>query len=363
MKNAKTGSNKYAWAIATGCVLITIIWGSLAKAHLYRSQLESDYIYSVDQVPVGKAEFMKSMRANRAFIVDYFNKKYGAEQTPAFWSTNFDGEIPLNTLKQKALDESLRIKVQQIMAQEQGVLEHIDYSDFLRDLETENERRQQAINQNQVVYGPAQYNEDTYFEYVLSNAKISVKKNLQHQMGEANHRELKQFYDRMKNKLYVSAGSVKVQRITLSFLDANHEVDQDVKDAMKRKMEEIKAKLTSGSDFKQLAVDYHAEGAAGLLQFEANQGKHNLKSPMAQEALKMKLHEVSNVIEENGSYTVMKCIEKREAGLDVSPFEEMKEQVLQDYIEYKYESEVQKRISAAQVVINSSQYEAVQVFD
>ena len=55
------------------------------------------------------------------------------------------------------------------------MLSDISYDGFVQNLMLENERRQQAIKKNQVVFGPAQYTEETYFEYVMGNTALAVK--------------------------------------------------------------------------------------------------------------------------------------------------------------------------------------------
>ncbi|UKS24783.1 peptidyl-prolyl cis-trans isomerase [Paenibacillus sp. HWE-109] len=324
------------WMAAVVLVLTAAASVVLAKGNLFVVQAKSDDIAWVNEIPISVVEFNKALRKNRAY----------------------SGESPTDVWKQKALDDSVSIKMQQIIAQENGVWPDISYSSFLQQWKRENERRQQAIRNKQVVFGPTQYSEDGYFEYMLSNANLAVKKQMQEQEAELAD-GLKAFYERKKDSLYASPGSVKVQQVMLTFLDANHQVSS--KDKKRQEMEEVKAKLSSGADLEEAAKAYMPEGTVSVQQFAANNVRQNLRSPAAQAALKLKQGEISDVIEENGSYILMKCMEKSEPGFAYTPFEEIKEQILKDYIDDKYKEELQTRISQARIKVNDRLYQAVKV--
>ncbi|NQX68765.1 peptidyl-prolyl cis-trans isomerase [Paenibacillus alba] len=330
----KVGLGK--WMAAVVLVLTAVAIVVLAKGSLFVVQASSDDMAWVNEIPISVVEFNKALRKNRGY----------------------SGETPTDEWKQKALDDSVSIKMQQIIAQENGVWSDISYSSFLQQWKRENERRQQAIQNKQVVFGPTQYSEDGYFEYMLSNANIAVKKKMQEQeAGLADG--LKAFYERKKDSLYASPGSVKVQQVMLTLLDANHQAS--LKEKKRQEMEEVKAKLSSGADLEEVAKAYMPEGTISVQQFAANNVRQNLRSPAAQAALKMKQGEISDVIEENGSYILMKCMEKSEPGSAYTPFEEIKEQILKDYIDDKYKEQLQTRISRAQIMVNDRLYQAVKV--
>ncbi|GGI45829.1 hypothetical protein GCM10008018_14080 [Paenibacillus marchantiophytorum] len=333
----KAGLGKWMTAVVFVLTAVTLVgW---AKGNLLVVQARSDDMAWVNEIPISVVEFNKSLRKNRA---------------------NF-GKTSGDAWKKKALDDSVSIKMQQIIAQENGVWSDISYPSFLQQWKRENERRQQAIQNKQAVFGPTQYSEDGYFEYMLSNANIAVKKKMQEReaAGLADGEGLKAFYERKKDSLYASPGSVKVQQVVLTFLDANHQVS--LKEKKRQEMEEVKAKLSSGADWEEVAKAYMPEGAVSVQQFAANNIRQNLRSPAAQAALKLKLQEISDVIEENGSYILMKCVEKSEPGSAYTPFEEIKEQILKDYIEDKYKEELQTRISQARIKVNDRLYQAVKV--
>ncbi|WP_145021022.1 hypothetical protein [Paenibacillus sp. Y412MC10] len=188
------------WLLIAGLLVIgSVIVIFTAGSGFSKTKHHAEVIATVNGVPVHINEFRRAITANKAGVISYFYEKYGAEPSPAFWTTSYGGQIPLEMIKQRALETSVNIKIQQIIAQEQGVLRDIDEDSFIQSLERENKRRQKAIRDHQVVFGPASYSEDAYFEYVMTNAIVSVKNHLMEQDWKPDEQQLKLFYESRKS--------------------------------------------------------------------------------------------------------------------------------------------------------------------
>jgi len=358
MGQLKISILKYKWIIA-GFLLLTIVTSAaFSKEKIQMKVDEDDYIAKINGIPINVAEYNRAIRMNKPNIMNYFRDKYNAELTTQFWSTSFDGEVPAEVLKEKALDESVKIKVRQMIAKELGVLQDISYQGFVHQLDQENARRAKAIENHQVVYGPAQYDEEAYFEYVLTNSMISVKQNMQMNSNKPDEQMLKGFYNTHKDELYSTPGMVKVQRISISFLDSNDHADVIKKEQAKKEMEMVNAELASGASFMDLAEAFMDKDVEKELIFNLGNDRQNARSPLAQASLKLTVQEKSSIIEENGSYNIVKCIEKIEPGSGYKAYEETKEQVLNDYIDNKYEERIRQKLSEAQIVLNESSYQS-----
>jgi len=315
----------------------------------------------VNGVPISIAEYNRAIRLNKSQVIHYFQSTYHAEQTEQFWTTAFQGEIPAEMLKKKALEESVRIKVRQVLAKERGALQEVSYPGFMKQLQQENKRRAEAISNNQVVYGPAQYDEDNYFEYVMTNATLAVKQQMQQAVLQQNESLPKQFYEQHKTERYQTPGLVKIQRISRSFLDSNQHIDSSLQQKVKRQLEEAAAQLQSGSEFEGIAAAYNPQGTALELTIHLGDERRNARSPIAQAAAKLPLGAISQIIEENGSYHLLKCIERVEPNAVSLPYEQVKEQVLQDLIQHEYESMIHERMTTAVVQVNDTQMQSVQI--
>ena len=49
----------------------------------------------IDQEPISQKEFAFFLDQQRASVYDYFKQKYGAGDSPSFWTDSFGGEVPL----------------------------------------------------------------------------------------------------------------------------------------------------------------------------------------------------------------------------------------------------------------------------
>jgi hypothetical protein len=338
-------------------VLIATTGIVMAAAHAWdRPSNEEEIVAWVDETPVHKGEFERALRANKSRVVDEYYVTYGAEQTAAFWTTAYGGVTPSESVRKLALETVVKLKVEQMIAQEQGILSDIGYSGFLRELESENRRRQEAAAEGRVVYGPVRYEETAYLEYVMSNAIRDVKSRLLEQEWKPDERELRQFYELNKSELYASRGSVKVNQLSAAFLDSNQEADETLKRQARERMDEATALAAAGTGFAEIADRLGVE--IRLEERTVNEGnvRMNLRSPVAQIAQHLAPGETSGVIEENGRFYLLQRLDERREGSEFADFAEIKDQVLKDYADYRYAEYVRGRISAAEIRIDEAKY-------
>ncbi|NEN81163.1 peptidyl-prolyl cis-trans isomerase, partial [Paenibacillus elgii] len=56
---------------------------------------EEDVIATVNGSPIHVGEFQRAIRLNKSAIMNYFRDQHHADQSETFWTTSFDGEIPI----------------------------------------------------------------------------------------------------------------------------------------------------------------------------------------------------------------------------------------------------------------------------
>ncbi len=127
--------------------------------------------------------------------------------------------ISVEAVREATLKQLARIKVEQIYAKQLGVIDDISYEGFLRSLKAENTRREKAFKNNEIIYGPVQYNERDYFAYVYSNMVINVKRKLETEGNFITENDVRTFYEINKAELYSNMeyneykDSIRVQAI------------------------------------------------------------------------------------------------------------------------------------------------------
>ncbi|WNR43850.1 hypothetical protein [Paenibacillus roseipurpureus] len=131
----------------------------------------------INDSAIDEREFQLFLHDVKAQTAGYFKKTYHVDDSPSFWTTSFQGEVPIEKAKKLALDRLKEIKVQQLLAQQYGLIDvdDLSYSTFLVNWSKENQRREKAIKNNQVIYGPKQYDEHGYYTYQFSNLVLKVK--------------------------------------------------------------------------------------------------------------------------------------------------------------------------------------------
>ena len=136
---------------------------------------DASIIARVNQYPISNAEFEHWMLLQRAAVHNYFYTTYRAADSETFWETEIEGESPLEMLKEMALEKAVRCKVQQIIALEKGIVDHIDFDQLMLEMQEENLKRKTKIEKGEVVYGAKQYTERTYFAHEFDKMVIQLK--------------------------------------------------------------------------------------------------------------------------------------------------------------------------------------------
>jgi hypothetical protein len=159
-------------------------------------------VATVNGETVTQREFMLQSGLLRPLVINDFRISGGAEYSSDFWSRKIDGKTPMEVLKRRTLDTLVKIKVQQIRAKKAGIVTDISYSGFLASLKTENDRRLNAKNSGKVIYGPVQYTEEVYYNYLFSNMVNRLKDYLAEQVFRLTDEMLMETYDKEKDSLF-----------------------------------------------------------------------------------------------------------------------------------------------------------------
>ncbi len=152
-------------AVLASVILLTAILLIINKVTAVK---DDDAVLTVSGEPVSKAEYLFIMSGLKSDVYSYFVNKYGAEENHDFWTESFSGEVPSAILRKKAFDTLKKIKTEQSLMKKYEIADDISFRGFLKDLKAENERRKNAASLDQPIYGPLQFEERVYYEYLHS---------------------------------------------------------------------------------------------------------------------------------------------------------------------------------------------------
>lgn len=131
-------------------------------------------VATIDATPVPMRELQIFLNKQRAqTLAVYPNASGGADA--AFWTTRQGAQTPADHLLNGALKDVARVTVQFKLAVRYEIPAPKDYNSFLQALVNENSRRHEAVAKHQPIYGPIQYAESNYLDYLIGQIAFELK--------------------------------------------------------------------------------------------------------------------------------------------------------------------------------------------
>ncbi|UKS24121.1 peptidyl-prolyl cis-trans isomerase [Paenibacillus sp. HWE-109] len=336
--------------IALGLIVI-VVMSLYFAAIVFSNQVEDDQtVATVNGEPIQIPEFMLILNNNYvAKTYNYFVNKYDVKDFKDFWSTAYGNEKPIDYARQLALKEWIRIKSEQILMKQYGVISDITYDTFLNELGKENNRRKTAVENKQVIYGPVEYSDYQYFSHEFTNDVIELKKILAKETFNLTENELKAAYEHSKEEYYRDAYAIQVEKISVKKSEHAEQLMKDLQSRLSHEDSFEKLKLTNPDI--QIETQNFNETTAKT--------DYDLNPQLLTEAKKLTVGEISTIIDENNTLTIIKCIENKERGFQT--YDKVKEQVKSRIIDEKYEVLVQQTIKEAKVKVVDKVYNQLSI--
>lgn len=314
-------------------------------------------VASVDGEPISVAEFRQSVLKNRAMVASHFNREFGAQDSRDFWTTSFNGEIPLEKLKKTSLDQCIRRKVEQMVCREHGLVSDITYAAFEKRLEAENARRKQAVATGQVIYGPVQYSPTVYYDYLVSNMVLHLKQKLAQGQFHLSENQLTEIYEQNKQR-YKCPDVVTVETISLQYGSLPPAIPES--DAYEM-ASDIKRRLDQGRNLTDLAQEYPNLPASRTFTFSRDTASQEVPTwpQVRDEALALHPGQVSNIVREDALnlLVIARCISRQDAGY--RRLDDVRRHIQRSYVDKAYEELIDHRVSNASIEINRPVYDPI----
>ncbi|MEG2291380.1 MAG: peptidyl-prolyl cis-trans isomerase [Clostridium sp.] len=335
-----------------GIISLIVIF-TFAIVIMYRSYNKEKVVATVNSENISVDEFKLIMNDNLTSVTSYFNSKYNVDSNEKdYWTTSFGGEIPLEVLKEKTLEQCIDSKLLQIVAKKKGVIEDISYSEFKKRLDEENKRRKESIENNKPIYGPVEYREREYFEYELTNITIKAKDYIMNNEISFDEDSINKYYDEIKDEYFKIEDTVKVQQIFIPFKDGDTNKYKDIYETVKRKLE-------NNEDLKSFIDGGIIEQSEREFTPETASEDENKNSELRNKVYKLKENEVSDLIEVGNGYYIMKCISIKENGYQ--GIEDVESLVKTYYTSERYDEIIKEMKSNIDVKINKKEYKTIEI--
>lgn len=165
------------WVQGVLLILACLLVLAFFDIHLdYEKQQQKQVVATVNGIPIKNSELKHWMLLNKAEVYNHYYRKYELPPDKNFWLTQLNGQTPLDKLKYKSLNEIVRIKVKQQLAEKLGIEVTKDYRDLMTERLKVNEIRKKKAESGKVIYGPVTFNPRTYFSRVHDKMVLKSKK-------------------------------------------------------------------------------------------------------------------------------------------------------------------------------------------
>lgn len=294
-------------------MLIVLIAGALSLGNMPALNPADKTAFTIDNYDVSESEFQAFLQSNKALTTSYFKRTYNADYDKDFWAASFNGENPLEYAKQKAMDELVKVKMEQIILKENGILNDISYEAFLKSYDHENKDRAEKAANNQPIYGPKKYGKAEYYSYYQSmNVQKLIDKWAKEAQSTLPDQELKLYYDKVKQQYFHKGYEFDYEKISL-----------DSKAGMK---EELTLNLAETSKEDTLSQNLYT------LFLGLSEGEY------------------SDIDQSGEGMYRYRLLAKRDKGME--KYEDVKNAVIQLYVQERLEEEVSKRLKQTKIEFN-----------
>ncbi|MDR6550581.1 hypothetical protein [Paenibacillus qinlingensis] len=313
---------------------------------------QDDSLGRINDSLIDRREFALLLSQQRSQTVQTYKKKYNAAVNGTFWTTAYEGVTPADYAKQAALDQLIEYRVEQLLAQSNGLDVPADYGQFLQRLREENERRKALLQTGSPIYGPTQYSEWGFYDYVHSNMVIKLKDKLLEGGAVATDEELHKAYEAQKDVAYRIPDEVTVNVMSFPMGDGN-------------RAEDAVSQLASGVLFAQVrselspfVMNRRADGEGILLGGSGSEDRAEAEERLLQAALVLQEGEAIRV--DFAKYTsVIQLISK--TSNQYFPFDQVKEAMLRQWTDQAFNQQIEQLTKQAKVELNQRNYQSFNV--
>ncbi|MCG8498969.1 MAG: peptidylprolyl isomerase [Firmicutes bacterium] len=254
----------------------------------------------------------------------------------------WDTEEAVNLAKEKALEAAVMSKVELLKAKELGL--SLTEDELKQITESKKAYRDRVGGAESYKKQLAEIGlDDKSFTTLLKNDKLSEKlyEKITSEGTEYNisEQQVKAYYDEQYEKFKIEP-TVQTKHILLSTVDENRQpLPQDKQDEVKRKAQDVYARVKAGEDFDTLMNEYSEDpGLQHSPDGYAVTETSNYVQAFKDNAFALEVGEISEIVETEFGYHILKAEDK----YDHMPFEQVKDWIEQTLVREKYAETVKE---------------------
>jgi hypothetical protein len=134
--------------------------------------------------------------------VDREMERYRAVVYHQYAGKNNEYHSAKQNLKDTAIAALRKLKIQEQLLAEKNLWSYSGYRDLLADMKITNEGRKLSLKNGEVIYGPIEFTEQTFYDYQMNNALITLKRLMEGKEIPVNDKLLKEYFTKLKQTIY-----------------------------------------------------------------------------------------------------------------------------------------------------------------
>lgn len=270
------------------------------------------------------------------------------ENNHEFWEMDFNGVTPLDIAREKALNEVIEIKVVQAIGIEKGFIEDGDFLNIKKEMKNENSKREKDVKNNEVIYGPKKFDIKQYYIYKLENLRNEIKRKIEGEEVDLSSEKIEEYYNEKKEEEYKLEDKIVIDVISINYINEELKVTDENKSNALKEAEEVREGLINNKDIETL-IKPEFKTYTETFDYSNKTESEKNKVEILEEAKRINIGEVSNIIDYNGSYNILICKEKSQQGY--VPLENIEDQIRVKIVEDYYNKLVESKLKASEVKV------------
>ncbi|MCR8643410.1 peptidylprolyl isomerase [Paenibacillus sp. N1-5-1-14] len=343
-------------------ILLLIVTSILLTGCRKESSYEADTtVMRINGEDVALGELELQLQDSAADVMRYFHEKYSAQDSKHFWTDSYQNEIPIEVAKRKAVEKLTRIKVEQMVAKEKGIISDTSFSSFQAKLKSENQRRTEALSKGQVVYGPKEFRAIEYLSYDRSKMMEQLFAWYRRNESQPNREALQGLYNKMQqqeNHILEKPGQIHVQMYRIDWEAKPGAMTQD---QVVQFANTIRSELTSGRSSETILQNNKGLVTMSDRYIPNVKPSNDLErqDPLLQQASMLRVGELSDVITDDQGVMLIRCLNKTDGG--VVSFDEAREVLHSMYMEESLNSMIEDKVLHASLEVMEDVYSSVKM--
>lgn len=315
-------------------LIVIVILGITVLAIVFGVLTADSVVVEINGEAISRSLFIETMASIKSDVINEYSRLDGTSTDPL---KNADTINLLDYWKKRALDECIKTQVLLDYGYESNLTFLENLHDLRKQMDVENELRQNTVKQGGIIYGVTTFSFPMYKEYVTNNLNTDLRTLISQDTSICNNEALLQFYE--ENKYQIAKQPAYSMYLCYSSKYENEIERNEIKKALLS----IHSSVSGNNSLEQLSPI--------KIFISADSTRINCPQELIPHLQALSIHEYSEVIDLNSSLYLLYFAEHHDES--ILCFDEAESLIKEHYAQKILEAEISRRIDDANVKIHA----------